>query len=312
MIAGVLFAAAACACWALVFVVPEFLRGFHAVEISLGRFLVYGLISFLCVTIKKRELFSKKYLPDWKKASLLALVSTIVSYTGTVYNVQYSGATIATLVFGMAPISIALVGNWHKKEYPLQRLLLPLALMILGIFLAKFKGFNDQQQGLGYYLFGIFLGLIGLGCWTWFVVANSHYIKQHKALSVADWALMLGTSTFFLCLIVGASLFIFPGVRERFSTFSFEIKHFLIGSFLLGSISTWLSLFLWNYGAKKIPISLAGQLAILETVFALLFIYIIERRMPSLPELGGIIFMISGVLLGFKLFKAPPHKTPDA
>jgi drug/metabolite transporter (DMT)-like permease len=310
MLTGILCAIAACACWALVFVVPEFLVGFHAVEISLVRFLFYGFISFSCIITTKRRLFSKKHLPDWKTASFLALISTILSYTGTVYNVQFSGSTIATLVFGMAPITIALAGNWHKKEYPLQRLLLPLALMILGIFLAKFKGFNTQSESVAPYLLGIFLGLIGLSCWTWFVVANSSYIKEHENLSVSDWALMLGTSTFFLCIVIGAFLPIFAGVRERFSTFTIELKDFLIAGLLLGSIGTWLALFLWNYAAKKIPISIAGQLAILETVFALIYIFIIERRLPSLPEFGGIFFMISGILLGFKLFKSPHDKTP--
>ena len=121
MISGILFTIAACFCWALVFVIPGFLTGFHPLEIALGRFFIYGLISFLFLITKKRDLFSKKHLDSWKKAFYLALFSSIICYTGTVCNMRYTGPTLATLVFAMSPICIALLGNWHKKEYPFRK-----------------------------------------------------------------------------------------------------------------------------------------------------------------------------------------------
>ena len=107
MLFGVLFALAACFCWGLVFVVPSFLDSFHPIEIALGRFFVYGLISFALLLLTRRHLISKEHKQHWKKAALSALISTIVCYTGTVCNMQYAGPTIATLVLAMSPICIS-------------------------------------------------------------------------------------------------------------------------------------------------------------------------------------------------------------
>ncbi len=305
MISGILFTIAACFCWGLVFVVPSFLKGFHPLEIALGRFFIYGLISFLFVVIKKRELFSKKYLGYWKKAAYLSLFSSILCYTGTVCNMKYAGPTIATLVFAMSPICISLVGNWHKKEYPFQKLYLPLALMVAGIFLAKFKGIEDTESSFGFYLLGLSFGLIGLASWTWFAVANSHFLKQNKDLRIEDWSLMLGTATLFQVLLVGSLLFTVLEPQDKYHTFSPEVQKFLLLSVLMGVMSTWLALFFWNQGSKRIPISLAGQLMIFEIIFALFLIYFLEQKFPIFTEFGGIVLMISGVLIGFKQLKAP-------
>ncbi len=300
MVTGILFTIAACFCWGLVFVVPSFLENFHPFEIALGRFFIYGLISLVFILIKKRDLFSKKHLNHWKKASYFSLFSTLVCYTGTVFNMQYAGPTIATLVFAMVPITIALAGNWHKKEYPSQKLFIPLSLMVVGIFLAKFKGIDDPTTPFLNYFIGLFFGLLGLASWTWFAVANSHFLKQNKDLSVNNWGLMLGTSTFFHVLVFGAIFLFSSENHEKFHTFSVENQTFAVASVILGTLSTWLAFFLWNQGSKRLPISMTGQLMISEIIFALLLIYIFEKSVPTIAELSGILFMISGVFLGFK------------
>ncbi len=306
MISGIFFTIAACFCWGLVFVTPSFLQGFHPLEIALGRFFVYGLISFLFLLLKKRELFSIKYLDHWKKAAYLSLFSSVLCYMGTVYNMQYSGPTIATLLFAMSPICISLVGNWHKKEYPFQKLFLPLALMVAGILLAKFKGIDaTPDNSLGLFLLGMFFGLVGLASWTWFAVANSHFLKENKDVSIDNWALMLGSCTLFQVILVGSLLFALLETRESYYTFSPEIQSFVLLSFITGTVSTLLALFLWNHGSKRIPISLAGQLMIFEVIFALILIYFVEKKLPTSLELGGIMLMILGVFIGFRQLKAP-------
>ena len=151
----------------------------------------------------------------------------------------------------------------------------------------------------------MFFGLIGLGSWSWFAVANSHFLKQNKELSSGNWALMLGTCTLFHVLLIGSLLFTFSESRDKYYTFSTEMQHFTLASLLLGIISTWVALFFWNHGSRRIPISLSGQLMIFEILFALILIYFLESKIPSLTEFGGIVLMISGVLIGFKTFKAP-------
>ncbi len=300
MFLGVLFVLLACFCWSLVFVIPVFLQNFHPLEISLGRFFVYGLISFTYVLMRKRELFSRKYLPYWKKATFFAFLSTILCYTATLGNLQLSGPMMATLIFGMVPVCIALVGNFYEKEFPPQKLLLPLLLIVSGIFLAKFPGFNSSPSFLPFYLLGIFLGLIGLGAWTWFAVANSHFLKQQETLPIGNWTLMMGTATFFLVLLLGFFALPFSENPCKYFVVSSDIQNLFLGCSLLGILCTWVPFFLWNLGCKRIPISLSGQLMVFEILFALCLIYLLEHRLPSSEELIGIFLMFTGVLVSLK------------
>ncbi len=304
MLSGILLTVAACFCWGLVFIIPSFMEGFHAVEIALGRYFVYGSLSFLLLLLTKRTLFAHSNAPYWKAASYLSFLSTVLGYSGTVLNLQYAGPMIGTLVFAMSPICITLVGNWHKKECPTKKLLMPLAFMIAGIVLAEWKGPDEIQRSFEDYLLGLGGGIVGLSSWTLFAVLNSNFLKKNLALPVDNWALMLGTCTFLHVLIVGSCFYFIGCSSSSFFNFSSATQTFLMGSLALGTISTWLAFFLWNHGAKKIPISLAGQLMIFEIIFALILLYCIEKKLPSVTEGLGILLMLSGVWMGFAATKA--------
>lgn len=275
MISAVFYVIMACFFWSLVFVVPSFIQEFSPIEIALSRFFFYGLISFLVVLLKKRHFFSKAYLPSWKKAALFSLLSTVLCYTGAVYNITYAGPTIATLLFSMVPITITLAGNWHQKECSFKKLFFPLGLMTLGIILTKFSSLESTSESFSLFLLGITCGLLGITSWTAYTVLNSNFLKNQKALSLNEWSLMMGTATFFLVLLISSFLAPFFTEWNRYIPSNSFIQ-FLGLTFLLGSLSTWVSFFLWNHGSKKLPVSLTGQLMIFEVLFALFLIYFFE------------------------------------
>ena len=47
MLKGVIFAIIACLVWGLVFVVPSFMQEFSSVEVSMGRYFTYGILSLI-------------------------------------------------------------------------------------------------------------------------------------------------------------------------------------------------------------------------------------------------------------------------
>ena len=312
MISGILYTILACFCWSLVFVIPSLIKEFSPIEIALCRFFFYGLISFTVVLVKKRHFFSKSYLPLWKTGFLFAFLSTILCYTGSIYNIKYAGPTIATLVFSMVPITITLAGNWHKRECSFKKLLLPLALMIAGIILAKASSLESKAESLSFFLIGISCGLVGLASWTVFTVLNSDFLQKQKTLSLNDWGLLTGTATFFLVLIVSSILACFGKDFSKYSFSHTPFNQFLSLTFLLGTVSTWLSFFLWNKGSKKLPVSLTGQLMIFEILFALILIYLFENKAPTSLEITGICLMITGVLTGFKVVKKSVELAPKS
>jgi len=54
---------------------------------------------------------------------------------------------------------------------------------------------------------------------------------------------------------------------KKYVTLSPELSAFFIGSAILGLLCSWVGAWLWNRASLHLPVSLAGQLTIFETIF---------------------------------------------
>lgn len=302
MFLGILFVIAACACWGALFVVPKFVENFTPLEVALGRFGVYGLVS-MALLAKKRHLLHRSYARIWRNALWLGFVSTFLGYTGLVLCVRYASGALGALIFGMSPITIPLYGNWIKREGSFRQFLIPGILMALGIFLVNFNAFSFSQSSPGLYTVGLIGGFVGLFSWSWYTVTNFHFREQNKELSTNDWVTMQGVTTFLLVLLIGGGVAFTSSDLDKYSFSSHEFHLFMLGSAVLGIVSSWIAFFFWNHGNLRLPMSFAGQLTIFEMIFGLIFVYTVEKRLPFPLELGGIIVILCGVLWAFKTLK---------
>jgi len=292
----------ACLCWAFVFVIPSWIVGYSPIEISLGRFFIYGLVCFIWLLLKKRHLVKQYSFADWRKAALYGFASTLLCYTGMVCGMRYASPAISTLIYAMSPITIALFGNFKNRIVSYKKFIVPSFLMLIGIVVSNITAFEERGDNLFFYILGLIGSFLGLACWTWYAVDNASFLNKRPDIKVNDWSAMMGTGTFvivlFLCILGFLGSFEFPHF--------FDIAHggdtFIIGSLVLGIVSTALAFFFWNQGTKKLPISLIGMLMMLEVVFGLVLIYLFEQRIPSLLEGLGITCMLSGVLVGCRSF----------
>lgn len=294
---GIFYLLIACLCWSGVFVIPRFISGFTALEISLGRFLCFGALSATVLLIKRRELLQRLWWPIWKKAFGLGFISTIGCYTATVWCIQYAGSKIATLLFGVVPIIVAVCGNYRKKEYPFSVLMIPCFLMGVGIFLSNLDAFSLEGESIPLYLMGFCAGIIGMGAWIWYVISCFEFMQKTPQVNSSDWVLMIGSGAFCFALLLGGSIVSLEGWHKYAAL---EIGPFMLGSLVLGGVSSWLALYCWTQGNVRLPISLVGQLAIFELIFGMIALFIVEYRMPSIFEGLGIGAMIVGVLQGLR------------
>lgn len=292
MVLGLLALIAACLCWSLVFVIPLVLKNFSPVEIALGRFFCYGLISFILLCIKKPYLLNKVHKPLWIKSSIFGFASTILCFTSMVFSIRLASSAITALIYSLSPILIALYGNFKNKQYSYRKLMTPLFIMLVGIVCANFKAFSLSNSSSFTHLLGVFFGFLGIGSWTWYAVANADFLEKNQDIKTQDFSLMMGSCMFFLVVLLALGLY--PYLSFHWT------KQFFIGSFLLGAIGTWLAFLLWNYGAKKVPVALAGQMLILEVVFGLVLVYWHLRQFPDMHETIGMFFMLLGVAISSK------------
>jgi|688.fasta_scaffold03461_24 drug/metabolite transporter (DMT)-like permease len=307
MMKGIFYALAACAIWGLIFVIPQFMSGFAAIEIVLGRHFFYGLISsliFIQANLRERWHYPKSV---WVRALYFSLISTVGYYSFAVLALRYASPAITTLILGISPVAIAFYGNWQQKETSFKNLMIPSLLILTGL---AFINIPYLGQGSTYVL-GLAFSVLALAAWSWYVVANSRFLKNNPQIPSNQWSTLVGVATLVWVLLFGVILFIFFRKHlhpEKFLQLDQELIHFLLGSAILGLLCSWVGAFLWNKASLLLPVSLAGQLTVFENLFGIIFIYIANRCLPSFFEGVGICIMFAAILYGIRSF-AGKHPT---
>lgn len=303
MLKGIVYALTACFIWGFIFIIPQFMTDFSSVEVALGRYSFYGVIS-LCILLKSLLRGACRYpLSIWVKALYFSLISTFIYYTAVVVSLRYSNPAVCALILGISPITIAFYGNWRERECSFKDLIIPSVLIFFGLLTINFPYFASEGFNVGYSL-GLLSSGIALMAWSWYAVANARFLKDNPDVSSNDWSTLVGVATLFWVVVCGLILMIgFEGVLQKHKYFTLDssLINFLIGSAVLGIICSWLGAFLWNRASFYLPVSLAGQLTIFETLFGLLFVYSLAQQFPPQTECLGILILLGAVAYGIRL-----------
>jgi drug/metabolite transporter (DMT)-like permease len=300
----------ACFFWGLVYTVPLYISGFNSIEIALGRYFCYGLVSFILMILFCHKSPWSIPLKIWWRACYFTLLANFCFYTSLIMGMRLSSPSVITLILGLGPITIAFFGSWLLGENQIKKLITPSLLILMGLTLVNFESIMlDPISGTAdKYIFGLFCGFISLSAWTWFVLANLQFLEQHPEITASDWTLIIGTATFFLSILGFFLLFIFydSHMIDKFFIINENFISYILGISILGVFSSGFGLYLWNYATLSVPISLSGQLTIFETIFGLIFIYIARQSLPTNLESVGIFCMLLGIIGGVYLLQKNP------
>ncbi|MBA3238912.1 MAG: DMT family transporter [Parachlamydiaceae bacterium] len=300
MLKGTLYALAACFLWGLIFVVPTLMQGFDPIEIALGRHSVYGIISVLFLLFSYKK-FAHYSLKNWFRALVFALVISIFYYSCVVTGVSCASPALTALILGMSPIVISFYGNWLEKECHFKDLIVPTLLILVGLLLVNIPTLQDQQDK-PFYWYGALSAFGALLAWSWYVVANARFLKRNPQVNPNEWTTMIGVGTFCWVVSLGTLYEIWQGGAnwQKFIISSEFLHHYIFGCLVLGILCSWIGAYLWNNASMLLPVSLAGQLTIFETLFGLLFFYILDQKMPPYLEILGTLLMVSGVMYSLR------------
>lgn len=302
MLKGVLCALTACLIWGTIFVIPRFVEGFTPIEVALGRYLIYGIVS-VGIFLKSRWSGLCRYpRAIWLKAFWFSPVSTIVYYTSIVLAVRYSTPAICALIVGISPITIAFYGNWKQKECSYRSLILPSFLILVGLVIINVPQMNVSES-ISEYAMGIICALVALSAWTWFVEANSRFLKDYSSVSSKDWVTLVGIATLFWVILFGIVLM--TCFHEQFHMYKYtelntELLSFMGGCVFLGIMCSWVGTMLWNQASFYLPVSLMGQLTIFETIFGVVFVYSFAQQVPPPLECLGMVILLGAVIYGIQ------------
>lgn len=298
---GISYGLAAGALWGMVFLAPHLLPSFSPMALSAARYLCYGAISLVLIAPLWPRLRYKVTRGDWVALLRLSLVGNLVYYLFVAAAVHLAGIAPASLIVGVLPVTVTLVGSRDHGALKLSQLALPLALVGLGILSINADVFGhhaDAGQPWWVRLAGIGCALGALASWTWYAVANARYLARCGHFTSHEWALLTGVTTGALAVLLAIPAFVWPGVGDApaqpWHLFWLVNIAIAVGASSIGNA-------FWNAASRRLPLTLSGQMIVFETLFALIYGFLYDARWPRPLELAAIVLLLAGVSWSVRL-----------
>lgn len=290
---GVACGMGAGALWGLVFLAPELVKDFGPVQMTIGRYAAYGLIALALLLPRWPALRAHVRRQHWWNLVWLSLAGNTLYYVLLAAAVQTSGIALTSLVIGFLPVAVTVIGSRDQGAVPLRRLLPSLALAAAGAVCIGWQAVaGPSSDAPGRRLLGLLCAIGALASWTTYAVANARALRRLDHISSHDWSLLTG-------IVTGAqSLLLLPLALWLESS-----QHAAADWLRLLGVCTMLAVLasitgnaLWNRMSRLLPLTLVGQMILFETLFALLYGFLWERRLPVVSEIAALVCVVGSVL----------------
>jgi drug/metabolite transporter (DMT)-like permease len=296
---GVVCGLLAGALWGMVFVAPALLHAFTPLELACGRYLAYGLIAASVMATRLPPLLRRLDRGDIIAMVKHALAGNIVYYMLLALGVKLAGVAATSLIIGVLPISVTLVGHQDHGSVPLRQLTWPLLLVAAGIACINLDVFTHDAGNampLPLKLLGVLCAAGALACWTWYSVDNARYLKRNPHFSSGEWSALYGVSSGLIALLIAAVALIFFHGEVTGAASGRDWGLFWLVNAIIALGASAIGNHLWNVASRKVPLTLSGQLILFETLFALLYGFIYKQQLPRALEIAAVVLLIAGVM----------------
>lgn len=282
---------AAGALWGLVFIAPRMVPTLSSVDLTAGRFLSYGALSFALILLVRQSA-----RPTLRQA-FSALGLSVLGFTGyyllLVLAIRDAGTAVPSLIIGTIPIWMMLLGKPAGLRWA--ALLPGLVLTLLGLALMMQAEVDVSTEGHDFWR-GVAFAAAAMVCWTAFGLLNAAWLKRHPNISATTWANWLGVATGLGAL----ALWIAAGSDINMLLAQQNWVRSALICIATGIGSAWLATILWNIASQRLSASLCGQLIVSETLFALFYSFVWDGQWPTmLQAMAGVLF-VAGILASIR------------
>ena len=291
MLTGILAGLAAGALWGLVFIAPRMVPGLSSVDLTAGRFVSYGALSFVLILLVRQS--AKPTLNQAFSALGLSVLGFTGYYLLLVFAIRDAGTAVPSLIIGTIPIWMMLLGKPAGLRWA--ALLPGLVLTLLGLALMMRAEVDVSSQGQNFWR-GVAFALASMVCWTAFGLLNATWLKKHPNVSATTWANWLGVATGLgalgLWMVAGSDANVLLAQQNRAQAALICIA--------TGIGSAWLATILWNIASQRLSPSLCGQLIVSETLFALFYSFVWDGQWPSLLQAAACVLFVAGIFASIR------------
>jgi len=309
---GVLCGLLAGAFWGMVFIAPKLLPVFSPWELAIGRYLAYGVVAFIAALPLMGRIARKLTRADCLALLRQAFTGNLLYYVLLAFGVQLAGVGPTSLIIGILPISVTLMGRRDQGAVPLRRLVLPLLVVAAGIACINIDLFGGGGSAHGaaisaaarpvwQKMAGVICAAGALVCWTLYAVDNARYLQRNPHYSGNEWSALYGLSTGLVSAVLGGiGWLVFrdtltaAGSGRDWQWFWTVNAAVALGASLIGNN-------LWNISSRRLPLTLSGQMIVFETLFALAYGFVFDHRWPRPLEIAAIVLLMVGVAWSVRL-----------
>ncbi|MGZ2386197.1 DMT family transporter [Rhizobium brockwellii] len=301
MLLGIVAGITTCALWGLTFIAPRAVAPFTAWDLTIARYGIFGLACLLLMA--DRRFWPIGITPSRLLIGLLLGGAGYVGYfISAAFAVQLAGAAVPPVIIGTMPVFLAIIANVRDRSAPWKALALPLALIAIGVAIVNVATVSaadvaDTQP----ILLGVLASSAALAIWITYGLANAAVMRSADAPDGLRWTGLQGIGA-----AIGSLLLLPLASFDLADTASAsEIARFVVWALVMGLAGSWFATWCWVVASRRLPLALAAQLIVAETVFGLAYGFMFEGRPPSPAEAIGAIMQVAGVCSAIAVFSKP-------
>lgn len=309
---GVLCGLLAGAFWGMVFIAPKLLPAFSPWELAIGRYLAYGLVAAIASLPLLRRIARKLTRADCVALLRQAFTGNLLYYVLLAFGVQLAGVGPTSLIIGILPISVTVMGRRDHGAVPMARLIWPLLVVATGIACINIDLFGGDASAhaaaagaavrpVWEKVAGVLCAAGALVCWTLYAVDNARYLQRNPQYSGNEWSALYGMSTGAVSVVLALAGWLFAGSAPGGSGSGRDWYWFWMVNAAVALGASLIGNNLWNISSRRLPLTLSGQMIVFETLFALAYGFVFDHRWPRPLELAAILLLIIGVAWSVRL-----------
>ena len=272
--------------WGSLYVVSKYVLGkLPTFTISFFRFLLAFL--FLAIlTPKPSQTLARERIPY---IICIGFTGYFISVGAQLLGTKYAGASMASLLNSMNPVTMTLFGAWILHEKLTVKKIIGILLAVFGVYVIL--GENARDAGLA----GIVLSLFSVVVWSFISVLARKVTMQYNPLYITRLACGIAA----VCYLPIAAFEAFT-VQNSVASILLHDSSCLFSLLYMGIICTGIAYFLWN---KSLSVLDAGTCSafypIQPMISTLLGVFLLGEQITWNFGLGALL-IVSGVLISLQ------------